>query len=178
MSEATTGGPGPAGDVATVTVFVEVDQADAFEVFTAEIDQWWRQGPAFRIAGRRRGELHFEPGVGGRLFETFTSPSGASRTLVVGRVLVWEPPARLAFEWRGVNFKPHESTRVEVTFASFADGTEVTVCHRGWSQLPADHPARHGLAGAAFVRRIGLWWGSLLTGLREHCAERSAERPG
>lgn len=164
-----------AGDVATVTVFVEVDQADAFEVFTAEMDQWWRQGPAFRIAGRGRGELHLEPGVGGRLFETFTSPSGANRTIQVGRVLIWEPPARVEFEWRGVNFKPHESTRVAVTFQSFDDGTQVTVRHSGWGALPADHPARHGRDTAAFVRDIGLWWGALLTGLREHAGR---EGPG
>ena len=160
------------GDVATVTVFVEVSQADAFEVFTAEIDQWWRQGGRFRIGGRHRGVLQFEPGVGGRLFETFPDGEGRTRTITVGRVLTWEPPARLVFEWRGVNFKPHESTLVTVTFEALDDGTEVTVRHQGWAGLPADHPARHGLTGAAFVRTIGLWWGELLTALREHTASR------
>jgi uncharacterized protein YndB with AHSA1/START domain len=136
----------PAGDCATVMVFVAVAPDVAFDVFTREIDLWWKQGPRYRIAGRRRGMLHFEPGVGGRLFESFDLKAG-SRTLEVGRVTAWEPPSRLQFEWRGVNFKPSEKTVVEVRFAEERDGTLVTVQHRGWSALPTDHPARHGLVG-------------------------------
>jgi uncharacterized protein YndB with AHSA1/START domain len=156
-----------AGDAARVTVFVAVTPEDAFEVFTREIDAWWRSGPKYRIAGRRRGRLAFEAGLGGRLFETFELDSG-SRTIEVGRVTAWEPPGRLELEWRGVNFKPGESTRVEVSFRASGEGTEVTVLHGGWSALPADHPARHGLQGADFSRMIGMWWGGLMTSLREH----------
>jgi hypothetical protein len=29
---------------------------------------------------------------------------------------------------------------------------------------------RHGLACAAFIRMIGMWWGELMTSLREHIA--------
>jgi hypothetical protein len=61
------------GDRATVSVFVDVPQSDAFAVFTEEIDLWWRTGPAYRIAGRDRGRLCLEPQLGGRLFETFPS---------------------------------------------------------------------------------------------------------
>jgi uncharacterized protein YndB with AHSA1/START domain len=114
-----------AGDAATVSVFVAVTPEDAFEVFTTEIDLWWRQGPKYRIAGKRRGRLFFEPGAGGRLFETFEATSG-SRTFEVGRVLVWDPPARLELEWRGVNFKPGEKTFVEVSFQPSGEGTLVT----------------------------------------------------
>jgi hypothetical protein len=87
-------------------------------------------------------------------------------------VTAWEPPARLALEWRGVNYKPHEKTFVEVSFEPTGTGTLVTVKHHGWSALPDDHPARHGLVGPAFSRMIGLWWGELMTGLREHVASR------
>ncbi len=45
------------GDAATVSAFVAVAVEDAFDVFTKEIDLWWRRGPQFRIAGRRRGRL-------------------------------------------------------------------------------------------------------------------------
>jgi uncharacterized protein YndB with AHSA1/START domain len=162
-----------AGDAATVSVQVAVSQRDAFEVFTQEIDLWWRQGPRYRIAGKRRGSLHFEPGLGGRLFETFDEPGGGSRTIEVGRVTSWEPPARLALEWRGVNYAPHEKTFVEVSFEPMGRGTLVTVTHRGWSALPDDHPVRHGLVGAPFIRKIGLWWGDLMTSLREHVAEKT-----
>jgi uncharacterized protein YndB with AHSA1/START domain len=159
------------GDAAKVSVFVAVTPEDAFDVFTREIDQWWRQGPRYRIAGKRRGELFLEGGVGGRLFETFDLSTGP-KTIEVGKVTVWEPPAKLALEWRGVNFKPHEKTFVEVVFEPSGEGTLVTVRHYGWSALPDDHPVRHGLVGPAFSRMMGMWWGSLMTSLREHVAER------
>jgi uncharacterized protein YndB with AHSA1/START domain len=164
--------PAPAGDSAAVSVRVAVSRDDAFDVFTREIDLWWKQGPQFRIAGRRRGTLHLEPGIGGRLFETFELSTG-SRTIEVGRMTSWDPPARIAFEWRGVNFKPHEKTFVEVVFEPSGEGTLVTVRHRGWSSLPDDHPARHGLVGAEFSRMIGMWWGQLMSSLREHVAGRT-----
>ena len=68
--------------------------------------------------------------------------------------------------------QPNESTLVAVRFEPKRDGTLVTVRHSGWSALPGDHPARHGLTGAAFSRMIGLWWGVLMTSLREHVAAR------
>jgi uncharacterized protein YndB with AHSA1/START domain len=161
-----------AGDGATVTVSVRVPPAEAFDVFTRETDLWWRTGPAYRIAGRRRGQLAFEPGAGGRLFETVELANGP-RLFVVGTIVAWEPPQRLAFEWRGVNFKKEDpSTHVEVTFRPSGDATLVTVRHTGFSKLRDDHPVRHGRVGAEFSRAHGLWWGDLLTALREYLAAR------
>ena len=77
---------------------------------------------------------------------------------------------RLAFEWRAVNFAPTEVTTVEVTFVDRGDATDVTVVHRGWAALPADHPVRHGADVARFIRAQGLWWGDLLTSLRLRAA--------
>ncbi|HLV65919.1 MAG TPA: SRPBCC domain-containing protein [Polyangiaceae bacterium] len=164
------------GDSAAATVYVAVPVDDAFDVFTNEIDLWWRRGRRFRISGKRPGRIVFEPRLGGRLFETAELASGA-RVFEVGTVVEWDPPRRLALEWRGVNFKPHEKTIVEVTFTPSGDGTFVRVEHRGWSALSPEHPARHGLVGAAFARRIGLWWGGLLSSLREHVLTRSAPTP-
>jgi uncharacterized protein YndB with AHSA1/START domain len=155
------------GDAAIVSVFVRVPPRDAFEVFTTETDSWWRTGPKYRISGKRPGRIYFEPGAGGRLFETFDAARG-SRTFEVGKVTVWEPPSRLALEWRSSNYAPGEKTFVEVTFEPMRDGTMVTVRHSGWSALRPDHPARHGLEGSAFTRMIGLFWGDLMTALREH----------
>lgn len=171
----------PPGDVAKVSVFVRVAPADAFEVFTQEIDAWWRTGPRYRVAGRRRGKLFFEPGPTGRVYETFEVASGGTRTFEVGKVLAWEPPSRLELEWRIANLglapqppAAEEKTFVEVSFVPQNDGTLVTVRHYGWSAIRADHPARHGLEVAAFIREMGLWWGGLMTSLREHVDERGA----
>ena len=163
--------PAGAGDGASATVLVTVPPDVAFDVFTREIGLWGRPGPRGRGAGRRRGRRDLAPGVGGRLFETFADGED-ERTFVVGRVTAWEPPGRLELEWRGVNFEPDEKTFVAVRFEKSRSGTLVSVRHSGWSALPEGHPVRHGLAGADFARMIGLWWGDLLTSLREHAAAR------
>jgi uncharacterized protein YndB with AHSA1/START domain len=158
------------GDQATISVLVAVDPAIAFRVFTEEIDRWWRRGLKYRVSGKRRGMLHLEPRDGGRLFESFETSAGERVVVETGRVTTWDPPARLVFEWRAVNFASSEKTEVEVIFAPSASGTLVTVKHRGWSAIRADHPARHGEDVSAFLRTMGLWWGDLLTSLREHAA--------
>ncbi len=154
-------------DQARVTVLVEVPPPDAFEVFTEQIDQWWRRGRRYRIAKGRDGTIHLEPGVGGRLFESFTSAAGNEKTIQTGEVTVWEPPSRLVLRWRAVNFAPHEHTEVDVTFAPTRSGTQVTVVHRGWSRIRPDHPARHGKPVGPFLRELGMWWGDLMMSLRQ-----------
>jgi len=155
------------GDQARVAVVVDVAPDAAFRLFTEEIDQWWRRGSRYRVSGRDRGFLRLEAGVGGRLFEEIESPAGA-RVVETGRVTVWEPPGRLVFEWRAANFAPSETTEVEVRFEPAPSGTLVTLTHRGWSRIRPDHPARHGAEVPVFVRTLGLWWGELLSSLREH----------
>lgn len=155
------------GDRVRVTVSVRVPPEVAFAVFTEEIDAWWKRGPAYRVAGRQPGVLRFEPGAGGRLYECFETPAGP-REHVAGAILAWDPPSRLVFEWRGVNFAAHERTEVEVSFEPSASGTQVTVVHRGFAALRPDHPVRHGLPPRAFVAELGRWWGDLLTSLRRY----------
>jgi uncharacterized protein YndB with AHSA1/START domain len=157
------------GDGTRISVTVAVPPPLAFEIFTGEIDRWWRRGIKFRHAGPRRGFLRIEPEVGGRLFESIDGDDGP-QVIEVGRVSVWEPPTRLGFTWRNANFAAHESTDVNVEFVPAAAGTLVTVTHRGLSALRADHPARHGLQGADFSRMIGLWWGEQMSSLRQLCA--------
>lgn len=158
------------GDQAVVTISVAVPPADAFDVFTNETDLWWRRGPKYRIAGRSPGSLQFEPRAGGRLFETVEGPSG-KRLFEIGTITVWDPPARLVFEWRGINFAPGERTEVEVLFEPTETGTRVRLTHRGWSSLRPGHPARHGLEGPAFTRMIGMWWTELLRSFEEQAAQ-------
>jgi uncharacterized protein YndB with AHSA1/START domain len=161
-----------AQDQARASVLVRVDRERAFRSFTEEIDLWWRRGSKYRVAGKRRGIIALEPRVGGRLFESF-EVDGETRVSVTGQVIAWEPPARLVFVWRAVNFAPSESTEVEVLFEPDGESTLVTVTHRGWSKIRPDHPARHGLAPAAFLRMMGMWWGDLLSSARVHAADGS-----
>jgi uncharacterized protein YndB with AHSA1/START domain len=113
-------------DAARVTSFVNVSPHDAFEVFTQQIDTWWRHGPRFRFGGQERGVLRFEAGRSERLVESFAG----DRAFEVGRVLVWEPGQRLVFEWRGRDFAPDECTEVEVRFEPRDGGTQLSLEHR------------------------------------------------
>lgn len=158
------------GDRVRVSVTVAVAPAVAFEVFTQEIDLWWRRGIAYRIAGRKPGTLVMEGKVGGRLFEQYEGPAGPA-VHEAGRITAWQPPHHLAFEWRGANFGPGEVTYVDVTFTpSESGGTELVLVHRGFAALRPDHPVRHRQPDDRFIAALGLWWGHLLSSLREHVA--------
>lgn len=161
------------GDQAVVSVLVQVAQQRAFRIFTEEIDAWWRLGMKYRI-GKQRSVVHLECKLGGRLFESFETGSGA-HVKETGRVTCWEPPSRLVLEWRAVNFAPAEKTEVEVLFEPSASGTLVTVRHSGWSKIRPDHPVRHGQDARVFIRRMGSWWGDLMSSLREHSARPAGE---
>src|SRR5450631_2864798 len=107
------------GDSARVSVTVAVPPPLAFEIFTEEIDRWWRRGIKFRHSRATGGLLRIEPEIGGRLFESFEGEDGP-HVLEVGRVRIWEPPRRLGFTWRNANFAAHEHTEVDVEFAAAA----------------------------------------------------------
>jgi uncharacterized protein YndB with AHSA1/START domain len=156
-------------DKVTVTVFVEVPPALAFEVFTAEIDQWWRRGPAYRVAGKQPGVLHLEPRLGGRLFEEYR---GGTAVHEVGTITAWQPPTHLAFEWRSITFVPGETTQVDIRFVASGAGTRVTLEHRGWAAIRGDHPVRHGKPSAQFIAELGMWWAGLLRALGERASDR------
>ena len=133
----------------------------AFEVFTREIGLWWRPNPLFQFTPRTPGVLAFEGGQGGRFIETL--PNG--KVFEIGRITAWDPPARLAFGWRQATFSPDQHTEVEVRFEAVGDETRVTVEHRGWDTVPAEHVARHRFPDALFLRRHAEWWQSLLSSL-------------
>jgi activator of HSP90 ATPase len=166
-------------DAITATTVVAVDPATAFAVFTDEVDAWWGRGPRFRFRPEGDGVLRFEGGAGGRLIEVFDA-DGAD-FYEVGRVRVWEVAKRLVFEFRARAFEPGESTEVEVRFEPVARGTRVTVEHRGWAALGADHPVRHALDDTAFVNVMGVWWGDQLAAAARHAArgrDRAQTRVG
>jgi len=155
------------GDRVSASVFVEAPPDIAFEVFTGQIDRWWRHGLKFRQGARGLSVLHLEPRLGGRLFETIAAPGADTpHVMQTGTVTEWNPPHALRIEWRGGNFAPHESTTVSVAFEPRRDGTQVTLVHAGWAALPPDHPVRHGQPVPRFIAGMGMWWSDLMTSLR------------
>jgi uncharacterized protein YndB with AHSA1/START domain len=105
--------------------------------------------------------LSFVPGRHGGLVAV--KPDGSE--FVVGEVLGWEPPHRLALSWREESFEPGQETELRVRFDAVDGGTKVTVEHFGWDGIPIDHVARHGFELTLFQRRFAEWWQALLAGL-------------
>lgn len=147
-------------DAIRVSTTVPFGPAEAFRLFTEEVDRWWRRGERFRERGAR---LFFEPRVGGRFVEA--TAAGAERE--IGRIRVWEPGKRLVFEWRARSFTGDEHTEVEVRFErSGPERARVSVEHRGFARLPADHPALYRTKGGPdFAGIMGYFWSDLLLSL-------------
>lgn len=159
-------------DAVTVTTLLGIDPGAAFRLFTEEVDLWWRRGPRYRPEVRGKGTMRFEPQVGGRLLEVYDEAKGDA--FEIGRILVWEPGARLVFDWRARNFEPDEKTVVEIRFEREGEGTRITLEHRGWDSIPAGHPVRHGWTGEAFSSMIGLHWAELFVSLRQRARSEAA----
>ena len=147
-----------------VSTFVQLTPNDAFEIFTRDIDLWWKRSPRYRRMPGQTGKLSFEGAPPKRLVET-----DRATTHVIGRVLAWEIGKRLAFEWSGGEISQRDQTAVEVRFEAHREGTRVTLEHRGLGTLPTKHPARRGFTGEAFEAMFGYFWADLVTGFRVHC---------
>ncbi|HEY8571378.1 SRPBCC family protein [Phenylobacterium sp.] len=146
-----------------VALRVKATPERAFAAFVEEIGDWWRPNGLFQTTPRPPGRLAFEPGEGGRLTETLAN----GHVFEIGRIQVWDPPARLVFSWRQANFPLDLHTEVEVRFEAVGEETRVSVEHRGFDQVPADSVARHGFPDEALLMRLAEWWQALLGSLRQ-----------
>jgi uncharacterized protein YndB with AHSA1/START domain len=111
----------------SVTVAVPAERA--FEVFTRRIGDWW---PLQRYGC-------FEDRTAGVFFEDdrLVERSTGGEEAVWGEVLVWEPPARLAFTWHPGHAEGDPHTEVEVHFRPQGGSTVVELEHTGWERLGA-----------------------------------------
>jgi hypothetical protein len=97
-----------------------------FELFTTRIDEWWPHA-THSVAGDDARSVHMGSAVGERVYEV--TKDGEEHEW--GRIIGWEPAARLALTWHP-GLATEQATHVEVTFRQTADGTEVTLVHDGW----------------------------------------------
>lgn len=109
-------------------VTVKAPPARAFEVFTASIGSWWPK--SHHIGPGEPETVVIEPKEGGRWFERQTDGSECE----IGRVMVWDPPARLLLAWQLTpqwTYDANLVTEVELRFVPLADGsTRVELEHR------------------------------------------------
>lgn len=155
-------------DSVTASVEVAVEPATAFAIFTEEIGQWWRPGPINWYDSERAIGTRIEPGVGGRWIEVYDDAAGD--VLEIGRVLVWEPGARLVLAYRDGGYEL-DGTEVEVCFEAINGGTRVTLEHRGWEKLRAEIAARKRA-----VKRWG--WADIIGWFKEWAFWGSPRRVG
>ena len=70
-----------------VAIRVQATPERAFDVFTREIEAWWRPSGLFDLTARGDGRLSFEGGAGGRLITTRDN----GRVFEIGRIQRWAP---------------------------------------------------------------------------------------
>jgi uncharacterized protein YndB with AHSA1/START domain len=127
------------------SVHVAVPPAEAFRVFTADIDRWWPKehgldGPVIRS--------FIEPFTGGRWYAQYQNGGEISN----GHVLAWEPPSRVMFSWEiSSEWKsdPDSSvaSEVEVRFHPQDGGTLVELEHRRFQRMAGGDKMRAAVDG-------------------------------
>ena len=103
------------------SVEVRVDPATAFDLYTREINRWWKRDSWYWNDRQRARGLRIEPFVGGRFVEVYDEATGEG--FQIGRVRVWEPGRRVVYSWRQADWPPGEEMEIEVSF----DPTAATV---------------------------------------------------
>jgi uncharacterized protein YndB with AHSA1/START domain len=110
------------------SITVKADVVRAFEVFTGGIGHWWPR--SHFIGSSPQKDVVMEPRAGGRWYEIGEDGSHCNW----GKVLAWEPPARLVLAWQisaDWKYDPDLITEVEVRFTALSEGeTRVDLEHR------------------------------------------------
>ncbi len=135
----------------------------AFGLFTQRMAEWWT---GKTIAPNRAVAIIVEPHPEGRWFER----DADGKETQWGRVLVWEPPARLVLAWQldaQFTYDPAFLTEVEISFTPMpSGGTRVRLEHR--------HLERFGGEAARIAGLIGQGWPQKLAGFEAFAAEHTA----
>lgn len=122
------------------TVKVKASPARAFDLFANHMGEYWPKGRT--IGGNAHVAIVAEPRADGGWYEIDADGKRTSW----GKVLAWEPPARLLLTWQiGTQWTFDEDlrTEVEITFtAADGGGTWVRLEHRDLERFGAD-AAKH-----------------------------------
>ena len=124
-------------------ITVNAGQERAFEVFTAGFDSWW---PRSHHIGRAELATAVIDPDAGEWYELGTDGSRCDW----GKILAYEPPARIVLEWRiggawVIETDPEAYSEVDVTFTPEGDATRVTLEHRRLDRHTAPEALREAV---------------------------------
>ena len=134
------------------SLVVKADVPRSFNAFTSRMGSWWPKSKT--IGTSPPVEVVIEPRAGGRWYERGEDGSECEW----GKVLHWEPPARLVLAWQidGTwKYNPSCVTEVEINFTAVgAAETRVDFEHRYLERL--------GENAATIRDMLNSGWGGLL----------------
>ena len=112
------------------TIRVQAPPVRAFEIFTTNMHRWWPATYSINPTKAPIAAIVMERRMGGRWYERGADGSECDW----GRVVVWEPPARLVLAWQitaAWQYDPALVTEVEIRFEPQGEGvTEINLEHR------------------------------------------------
>lgn len=109
------------------SIRVKAARQRAFEIFTQW--RWWPKEHSILKSKSPQVSVTTEPRAGGRWFERGADGSECDW----GKVLVWEPPARIVMTWQlngRFEIDPSLHTEVEVKFIADGEFTRIELEHR------------------------------------------------
>lgn len=126
------------------TITVQATRQRAFAVFTEGLATWWPLD-GYHIGEQQPTTAIMEPWAGGRWYERAVDGTECDW----GRVLVWEPPARLVLTWQiSADWQADPSIVTEVDVCFTAEGpttTRVDLEHRGLGSYGDAATQMHGI---------------------------------
>ena len=141
-------------DTLRKSIHVDAPPAIAWRVLTEQMRTWWPLA-THKIGATAAVDAIIEPRAGGRWYELGEDGS----TCAWGRVLAWEPPARLVLSWEITADWKHDPdlrTEVEVRLVADGQGTRVELEHRGLDRYGDRRDEMRGIFDSA-----GGWTGIL-----------------
>ncbi len=111
------------------SIEVQCGPADAFRLFTDEINSWWPLA-THSVGQSEASSCHFEGRDGGRIYEIHKDGT----THEWGTITAWEPSARVVFSWHPGR-DATTAQEIELRFIGTKKGTRVELEHRGWELL-------------------------------------------
>lgn len=109
-----------------MSLAVPISAREAFDLFTRDIGSWWPLD-VYSVTRGERTSCAFEG-------EELVERGGDGSRHVWGRVLVWEPPEKVALTWHPGR-EAESAQRLELRFADDGDGCRVELEHSGWERL-------------------------------------------